>query len=701
MSENVSTSPYAEAYRKIGYYRANSSDASFHAYLDKKLEEAEKGLVLPNQLCYDLDVNYARYQEVLKSRAQSTQTEGHGNETVYVNAGEEAANALSEAEKKKKRTELEVKIGVGVLSAIGAAFILVALIYFGKYFLDDIYLGILVYAIGFVCILISEIVLEKKVPSVAHVITGLGFLALFTATVFSTISLNMFEFEIAAAVIFAIAIFNIVFAKIRKSPVLEAACSLGTFGSLYLCKDTMSLEQFMIIGGLILLINLILFITVNSDSVKASKLIRLFVFAVSVFALLSETSGLKTVEGFYRMGFLVLAVFVVFMLYAVNTEDMVTKCTCLAVIGAFSLMTLGRSFELDMRTLVFAGGYFIVCLLSFLAMLKKKEKWSACSVFLLVMFCGAVNLVSEHESITLLVLIVVLVVSKALSSVEATNITDTILTVMGFVCAVHYCKDPLSYVIVGVLFIGCFMAKRFKLFYEISFTVGAIAFAAATVPKAYTIPVLLLILFILLLVFNLVEGMQVRGTKVYNICVVSVMGLATLCLPLQNRSDMDELIVCIAALVIGLACILTVFRKKFFMETKARYMILAVFLTYVACFSGLGRLWISVSLMAVAFVMIAVGCIANRFEIRLYGLILSLLVCVKVAFYDFKSEDEFSRMIVFLVVGVLAIAISAIYLILEKKEQKELKALRAQNGEYAAPAEVKPSEEEQKNCEQE
>ena len=103
---------------------------------------------------------------------------------------------------------------------------------------------------------------------------------------------------------------------------------------------------------------------------------------------------------------------------------------------------------------------------------------------------------------------------------------------------------------------------------------------------------------------------------------------------------------------------------------------MAAVLTYLGFFMKIDPLWISISLMAVAFVTIAIGCIANRFEARIYGLVLSLAVCVKVAWLDYADESNFKRMIVFLVVGLIAIAISFVYLILESREQKQLKALK-------------------------
>lgn len=82
--------------------------------------------------------------------------------------------------------------------------------------------------------------------------------------------------------------------------------------------------------------------------------------------------------------------------------------------------------------------------------------------------------------------------------------------------------------------------------------------------------------------------------------------------------------------------------------------------------------WVSIALMIAAFVLIAGGAVINKAELRLSGLIIALVVCIKVAFYDARELGELMRMVVFFAVGLIAIAISFIYLAIEKKEKRQL-----------------------------
>lgn len=70
--------------------------------------------------------------------------------------------------------------------------------------------------------------------------------------------------------------------------------------------------------------------------------------------------------------------------------------------------------------------------------------------------------------------------------------------------------------------------------------------------------------------------------------------------------------------------------------------------------------------------VIAIGAVISGFalrekKLRVTGLVLTLTVCAKIALYDFRGAASVEKMILFLVVGLIALAISGIYIALEKK----------------------------------
>ena len=59
---------------------------------------------------------------------------------------------------------------------------------------------------------------------------------------------------------------------------------------------------------------------------------------------------------------------------------------------------------------------------------------------------------------------------------------------------------------------------------------------------------------------------------------------------------------------------------------------------------------------------------------------MAIFVCGKLVLYDFREVEMIYRMIVFLVVGVLALSISFIYILLEKNMDKKRRELEMNGG---------------------
>lgn len=124
-------------------------------------------------------------------------------------------------------------------------------------------------------------------------------------------------------------------------------------------------------------------------------------------------------------------------------------------------------------------------------------------------------------------------------------------------------------------------------------------------------------------------------------------------------------------LVFGLAVIGLTLQEKYQMNFKGRYMVLAVFLTYMAfIFRTNVRVVNSILLMVIALVCVGTGFVVDKKSVRIYGLVLSLVVCGKLVMYDFFKAATLQKTILFFAVGMIALLIAAIYIILEKKNSK-------------------------------
>ncbi len=747
METNYGVHPYTDVFRRIGFCRANSDDVNFHKYLDLKLEEAEKGLVAPDVLLNDVNVNYNRYLEYAKACATQNQNidnlqngsevqqdcnasdecdmqnnicaETNETKSTSDNDGNTIQNgdadnvrenvnitpnmaSISYAEKKvaapktkKEKSDMEYKIGAGVLSVIGAVFILVAFVNFGKYFLDDIFEGLIIYAAGALVIFISELVFNRKLPIFSRVLTGLGFGVLYFATIFNCSKLKIFPVWVALILLGVTAILNIIFARIRKSQIIDIICTIGTASSVFVMGSAVSDEELLLIAGLILFVNVLMFIKRYNSAHTASTMIRLTVlfFVSMAIRMLKNTVHADEIE---ILAYVLIAVFVIFICYIFNTANMLIKTFSLIYMGLLlSTVVFAKSLGLETYSYVWVGGITAICIISFLAMITKKEKWTAYSVFVLSMIFTGMD--CKNQIVSILVITACVILSKFLFAVKAVQLTDAFVSTLAMISAIVYHKEPLSYLILAVLLIGTLMNTRFKLYHEFMITFGFLMYSAIQFhDKFYFAPVLLLVCLVLMSLFNLIPTMKVKGITAFNICTLVIMTVIVAVYPFATAFDrlldlftsndhirMYNIISGVAIMVIGTITILGVLTKKFNLKTRAKYIILALFLTYSALSLDIDEIWRSVALMSIAFLMIAVGCVVNRFSLRIYGLILSLLVCLKVAFYDFREGTELTRMIVFLILGILAIAISVTYLLLEKYERNQMKKMQiaAQGGE--------------------
>ncbi len=575
----------------------------------------------------------------------------------------------------KKRTQLEVKVGAGILSVVGALFVMAAL-YFGSMYLDKYWMVIAMFATGGLIVLVSELLIERRLKFFGKIITGLGFGVLYYAAIYAYLSIKLYDFYITLAVLGGIAFLNFLIARLRKSPFLEIVCSLGSVVPLVVYDANINNITFAYLMGFVLAVNFVLFIMPYRKGFSISKVIRLFV----VFgALIYANYMYYWLVDYTWFGFgVVLSVFVMFTCYLFNTQDICVETFALILIGLSSTMIC------DIIDWYVLAGFAAVCVFMFLCLIAKKQRWSPVSVLLLfaLLFvyvtCGASPAVTVYLNADFAALIVlsVLVISKLCAFSKDFVATDAVVTFFALLAGVFFKDNYLSFVIMFVGFLGVLMCSKLKLYHEFLYTIMMSCFLWYHGFSYLTVPIIMATWFILVLLFNLIPAMRVKGILVYNIFFLIANTCLILWVPMLRYRGIEEIIVVSSVAFISILICLCVFRKKFKLDTKARYIIMAAVLTYLGFFMKIDPLWISISLMAVAFVTIAIGCIANRFEARIYGLVLSLAVCVKVAWIDYADESNFKRMIVFLVVGLIAIAISFVYLILESREQKQLKALK-------------------------
>ena len=92
----------------------------------------------------------------------------------------------------------------------------------------------------------------------------------------------------------------------------------------------------------------------------------------------------------------------------------------------------------------------------------------------------------------------------------------------------------------------------------------------------------------------------------------------------------------------------------------------------------------SVLICILAAALIGGGFIKKDKAIRIYGLCLIIFVALKLVGYDFKEAEAMTRIIVFLIVGLVILGVSFLYIYLEKRQAEQQQV--QQSGQQPQPA---------------
>lgn len=657
--------PYYDVLKRADYYRSNSTDPDFHKYIDHIVSEAYGAVRTPEQLLRDLDINYRKYLSIING-----------------------------AKKSNKNNNVEYKIGTTILGVAGTLFLLVALVMFGRYYLQDALQVVLIYLASTVLIVLSETLVKKRMPAFSEYVSSLGLAGLFGTTIFAGISLRLFGVFVSLIIFLVISCVGFAMSRIRKSTVMEIVCSLGTILgvlSYSMLKMRISLPLFIEMAGTVLIVNMIFFIwpimkensscgdasgalKPSNAATRVSVVLRMsFLFMTGIYMLATKRFALSVN---ITIIFSLLFFLTIFVVYIANNNDELLRLLALCLSAPFLLLKSGVDSARAFPTILIGlGGLLLICAICSIFLRKTKTKYVPYCIFVSGVLVKYLN--ESNDTLLLLVIIGVLIACKVLYKHREVAVFDAVVTTFCVFLILNHEIGLLSGVVIAIVLIGTFIADKTKAYYEYLSVFACSFFAAVVTGKTFGDTAIFVTVFVLILLFNLVTDMQFSGIGIFNGIAMGVMGLVALIGCLVTFLDGSLLmwqstVKSITYLLVGIAAILVVFSKKFMLECKGKYIILGVYVTYNLLTVRVSNLWVSVLLMGTAFILIAIGCIINRFEIRIYGLSLSLFTCLKVALYDFRHAAEINRIIVFTIVGALAMLISFSYLMLEKHEKKEV-----------------------------
>ncbi|MCM1101717.1 MAG: DUF2339 domain-containing protein [Acetatifactor muris] len=616
----------------------------------------------------------------------------------------------------QKEQNMEFAVGAAVLSIVGAAFVLTAMVLYGIYFMEGLTKGLLFYVVSLAVMLLSEIFLYRRWQRLGMTFSAIGMGGLYISTLVNYLVLHNFNQWAAMALTLLITLAVILLSRKRDA----AAYRILGMVAMYVCilivpyseisGEGLPFAEFVTASVMALIVNVMCIVVPVRKSHTNIQIIHMIlntafmlitIMGWSLNDVFQQTPPLSMEDGLWQLQIwqrpVVLAVsFLVMQLIFVTQllwnerqtqgetgEDNVGICVTYGVSALlfFQMAYLTADFS-DMQPVMRLFGEEhlferLICTMSavapgmvfFLIIRKKQEKWLIwylMNLWVLAVHCGHGG--AWERSISLLALLLVAKICSFTKEKPA-MCSDILLTT--FVCVtVVSQRGSLSVIplVIGLL-LSVLCLNYLHTYFETILTFALAIYIASHMLPALKLPVFVGILFVGMLVFNNVKRWQGRKIIVFNI--LALCGQVAPYLLLINPVYRNSYLTYLCMAVFGTAVIVVCLSRQYHLEFEGKSLVLAIFLTYMGLIVRTDYPIVnSILLMTIALSCVGYGFIIRKKPVRVYGLVLSLAVCAKLVLYDFMGVNILQKTIVFFAVGMLALAISAIYMILERGNEK-------------------------------
>ncbi len=636
--------------QKLSELMRLSKEPYFSRYVAQMKKDLEEGVATPLQVEREADRSYAEYQRRMRDREA--------------------------AQPELKTKSVEFKIGIHVFSLIGALFILAAFVTFGFYFLKGAFQGICIYMAAFALVLFSELFLRRKMQKFAGVITGIGIGCLYAANIVNYLVLHLVNGIIAVLLTLLIAAATIWLSRKRDSVVIRLIGLIGCYVCLYPIHGFETELSFFVLTVILFIVNVAGVLFPNQSRAAAILAVHAALNVIFTGALLI-IAGLDHVQATYLAALLLSSfIFMEIMAFVNRKREKDNEIFIITCIGSglllFMMFLLETITGEQLVGLIMAAVTAAVSMLLFLLWEKEDErKWAqvyfAAGLFLLI---GAFSDQPVEQTITVGVIFLIARIGnrqRQLTALEAIAAVAVGLTGIGLSGSVY------AYILAALLVLLSFRINKLYVFHEIVTTASVLViwFLKCEWFRLYNwgmdgkwfYPVAVLLLMLLFLLFHHLQGLRDKKQEVYNIVSLCFVGIFCL-LPLFE----GHLWTRIAIMAAGTLAAFLLLRKRYGLYWKGNILLWAVFFSLYSITGNFGSPVVSsILIMAAAFFLVGIGFRHKEKMERITGLVLAALVCLKLVLYDFREAELLYRMIVFLIVGVMALGISFLYMFLEKK----------------------------------
>lgn len=669
-----------------------SEDPYYDRYLAQMWRDLESGKATPKQVEQEAQRSYLQYirrMTPIKSELPKRQAPGgHVFSNSNARQPQLPVNTKQPKQKGTRQNTLEFKIGIHVFGMTGALFVLAAFVILGFQFLGGLGQGLCLYGAALALIICSELLGRRREQTVFFgIITGIGIGGLYIANIVNYLVLHTINGIEAMSAALLIALASIFLDRKRNSAWIRIISLTGCYLCFFPAKGFESELYFLVIAVMLLVMNMAGVFFRSQSHQTLVNVVHLLLNTVFTL-LLVRKAWIEEISPLYLV-FYVATVFIFVNVLSfrecLKRKEMPFAWCCvengilvllLFMIGNLHPQTAAQP---EMALFVRLTAEVLILAISLVTfLLWEKEdprRWAQLYYGAgVVLLCGSFS--EYHPEIILSVLSAFFGIKLFASQKEVLLLDCIAVSWVGFtgiwLSDYWYC-----WFFAGALFLSVFRIRQAYLYHEFTITAGILYIwwrqcrfyfvEEFGLNGGWLYPVSVGILLLLFLLFNHLPVLKNKKQQPYNIVSLVVMSLYYFLVWFWQNYIFSSIM-----MVLGAITILIVFRKRYELEIPKKYLVLAGFLTY---FTLTGH-YPSPVIVSILLMMIALGCVGIGFKTqerteRVSGLVLAVFVCLKLIFYDFREVEVMYRMLVFLVVGVIALMISYIYVKLEKKEKSE------------------------------
>lgn len=588
----------------------------------------------------------------------------------------------------------EFAIGINVFGTIGVLFVLAALILLGINYMGSLARELGLYVVGLLVWGAAEFFVKKKSQTLSMIISSLGIGSLYVTTMVNFLYLHNFNGIVTILITTLITVVVMVVSRKKDAGILRVIC-MGACLVSFLMMDIPHLND-----GAELLIYMVMILSVQLLGILlpvkkwaygiglgqiAGTALFAWIFTIS-------TTAPKTVmeqRTLYIIGFLVASmVLMELTAWRIPSADSGQRTGICAIFGIGAALVVSAyrwcaiwnhfryqgsyvDMEIWIRLAVMAAIVAMAILFFFLMRGRGSLCWMQgyfAGGAALLLFGNVLN-PGTGLSVAIALTVLMLIYKPLAYRYQPLRVAGAIITSWTALVALNYHHSIYGYVLLGVLLLSLLLMNHWQTYYELLITITTVLIIPLVLDNDLVLPLVIAVMWLASMLFNYVKRFSGKGISVFNYTMLVIEGSCYL--GLMFLQTFDQVMIYFILTVLGVGIIFFIFQPRFHMPAKWREFAMAGFLTYMILVTRFQfRITSSILLMIVGLFGIILGFVQRDRKLRIYGLVLSMLMCLKIALFDFRVES-LQRIILFLVTGLAALGISGVYALMEKKYQKE------------------------------